>query len=59
MGPPKFGAKKRRQKRDVPDFPTTLTECHSMPTTPHFDGRHKVDPTSDDDTSYGFDDNWT
>lgn len=60
MGPPKFGSKKRRQKRDTIDFPAPLTECHSMPTTPHFEGRHKsADPVSDDDdTAYGFDNNW-
>ena len=60
MGPPKFGTKKRRQKRDTLDFPAPLTECHSMPTTPHFEGRHKsADPVSDDDdTAYGFDNNW-
>lgn len=61
MGPPKYGAKKRRQKRDIPDFPAPLTECHSMPTTPHLEGRLKpndMSPDRDSDTAYGFDNNW-
>lgn len=58
MGPPKFGPKKRRQKRDIPDFPTP--ECHSMPSTPHFEGRHgkAAELSDDDDTAYGFDNKW-
>ena len=67
MGPPKYGAKKRRQKRDLTDYPSPLTETHnsrdshSMPTTPNLEGRHKatdVSPDRDSDTAYGFDNNW-
>lgn len=61
MGPPKYGVKKRRQKRDTTDFSSPLHECHSMPTTPHLEGRHKstdASPDRDSDTAYGFDNNW-
>lgn len=61
MGPPKYGTKKRRQKRDTTDFSSPLNECHSMPTTPHLEGRHKstdASPDRDSDTAYGFDNNW-
>lgn len=61
MGPPKYGVKKRRQKRDLTDYPSPLHECHSMPTTPNLEGRHKatdVSPDRDSDTAYGFDNNW-
>lgn len=66
MEPPKFGPKKRRQKRDITDYPSTLTECHSMPTTPNLEGRghHRSELSlgnqsdQDSDHAYGFDNNW-
>lgn len=61
MGPPKFNSKKRRQKRDLPDYPAAFTECHSLPATPNLDGRLKAGSISQDhdsDTAYGFDNNW-
>lgn len=61
MGPPKFGVRKRRSKRDLTDFSSPLTECHSMPTTPNLEGRHKAtepSPDRDSDHAYGFDNNW-
>ncbi|CRL00298.1 CLUMA_CG013571, isoform A [Clunio marinus] len=61
MGPPKYSVKKRRQKRDLPDFPLPMMECHSMPTTPNLEGRHKSTDGSSDhdsDSNYGFDNNW-
>lgn len=60
MGPPKQGVKKRRSKRDIPDYPTPMfNEYHSMPSTPNLEGRHRSTGDSEDsDTAYGFDTKW-
>lgn len=64
MGPPKQSVKKRRAKRDLPDYPTPpmYNEYHSMPSTPNLgnlEGRHRSTGDSEDsDTAYGFDTKW-
>lgn len=57
MGPPKHMVKKRKQKRDFPDYHQTISTSQSVPTTPNM--RYKgSNADSDSDSAYGFHDTW-